>query len=182
MPSRNRFVGHRGKLATATVQDLVTCLIPTVPPIRPMQSATSPELTSVVNYWPELPPLVMGGLRDRRIGTAPIYNLGELLKQIPENDFIPGTRDCKDDLAELQWEKRHILRALRAATDDCYRNSQWCQTSSSKWIPCDAYVVTNQKTGDRTPRQVDVYIKIGLSSQTGKVVLVVSCHEPEELP
>lgn len=126
----------------------------------------------------------MGELRDRdrKIGSTPIYNLGELLNQIPATDFIPVTRNCKDDLAELQWETKHILRALRAATDDCYRNSQWCQTSSSKWIPCDAYVVTGQKTGDCTPRLVDVYIKIGLSSQTGKAVLVVSCHEPKEKP
>lgn len=149
-----------------------------------MQSTTSTELTSVVNYWPEMPPLIMGSIKGdvRKIGVTPIYNLDELLKQFPVKDFLPVTRGCKDDLAELQWETKHILRALRAATSDCYRNSLWCQTSSSSWLPCDAYVVRNQKTGDTPARNVDVYIKIGLSRPTGKAVLVVSCHESEEIP
>lgn len=150
-----------------------------------MQSAPPDTLTTVVNYWPELPPTKLGELEEsaRRIGIQPIYRLPELLAKFPAEDFLAVTRKCKDDLAELQWTTTHVLRALQAATSDCYRNSHWCQTSSGgKWIPCDAYVLAGQKTGDSPPRLVDVYIKFGLSSETGKAVLVVSCHEPEEMP
>lgn len=143
--------------------------------------ATNP-LTTVVNYWPKQPPLILGQMRerDRKIGTKSVYCLSEILKQIPESDFLPSTRECKDDLAKLQWNLKHILHALRSATADDYRNSQWCQLTSRSWIPCDAYVVKNQKTGDSEPKTVNVYIKFGLSKQTGKAVLIVSCHESDE--
>lgn len=140
------------------------------------------ELTSMVNYWPSQPKWMIEGTepRSRLISgrKRPIFKLEQVLSRFQStDDIIPSTRECKDNLTDLLWTTKDILETLKALKQCDYINSQWCKISSKSWVPCDAYSAS-VKFGESENTFIKIYIKYTVSP-TGKVILVVSCHESE---
>lgn len=135
-----------------------------------------PQLTTVVNYWPEQPTVAPVTDAQRALGHTPIYKLAALQESIKSpRDLVLATRKCREDVAaELLWTVTDVHRELLGLVSGEYVNSAWCQTGSKWWCPCDAYVVKQCETGNEGQYK-DVYLKFGLGP-TGKLLLVVSCH------
>ncbi|WP_124919343.1 RING finger protein [Burkholderia cepacia] len=139
----------------------------------------------MVNYWPSQPTWSpKPTFKEREISSGKIYDLALVKEHLRKNgDFIPGTTKCRTDIVEkFGWDKGQLLPAILDSEDGHYWNSLWCKLTSGYWMPCDSYVLPRYaKRIDQIDQPtVDVYIKFGLSKQTGTCILIVSCHPSGE--
>lgn len=144
---------------------------------------SSDFLTTMVNYWPELPDWSSlteaqakkaMSIRHRRRST-PIYKLEEVCLHLSAQNVLLATRKCQRDVTEqLNWDTGDVFNALRLARPSDYINSQWCEFKPASWLPCDAYEIPRCKVWDGDT--ADVYVKFGLKN--GSLIMVVSCHFP----
>lgn len=125
------------------------------------------------------------GHANRRIVGGPLYNKADVLSVLKQGDqaLITWTRKCAHDLQRLAFDITDV-RALIGETLSIgkYRNSEWCQQHpSGPWAACDAYQVTRMEWVHAAHKDMkfDYYVKFGIG-KTGKILLIVSCHEPQE--
>lgn len=122
---------------------------------------------------------------DRRIAAGPLYVAADVLALLKQGDaaLIPWTRKCKDDLMRLMLEISDAQALVREALQSGhYRNSEWCvQSPSGPWAACDAYTLRRAEWVQAAHKEMifEYYIKFAIG-KTGKLLLLVSCHEPQD--
>ena len=110
---------------------------------------------------------------------GPIYNLIEFQSRLVDNkiSLIVVCRDADDDLIELDWDLTDVRRLISALTTHAYRNSQWCVTSLSFWVACDAYVLNyNMDTVCEDLSCPPYYLKFGFLPSVDHTSAIVSIH------
>ncbi len=94
---------------------------------------------------------------------------------------ITNAQFCARKLEQLDADDLHELleMALRAGR---FRGTEWCvQRPDGPWAACDAYVVVRREWVPNAHREMDMeyYIKFAMA-KTRTVLLVISCHPPED--
>ena len=115
---------------------------------------------------------------DRRIA-GPIYNLPEFQSRVGAGivKLFFATSDSDDDLIELDWDLTNVRGLISALNMRAYRNSQWCETTARKWIPCDAYLLNfNEETNLRDSNCPTYYLKFGFLPNIDGTAAIVSVH------
>ena len=123
---------------------------------------------------------------DREIRGGPLYpaeDVRAVLSGAGLNKVSTWTRKCLVDAQKLSFGTRDIGELVEfALRHGRYLGSEWCeQKSGGPWAACDAYSLIRREKLPHTGRELDVeyYIKFAIS-RTGNVILVASCHPPED--
>lgn len=122
----------------------------------------------------------------RTIPNGPLYPPAEvlqLLEALSEDAVLAWTVKCIADLQKWNLDAEDLVELLRiAVTRGKFRKSEWCvQEPEGPWAACDSYIVTRKEFIEKAYRDMDIeyYLKFAIS-KTGIVMLVVSCHPPED--
>lgn len=93
------------------------------------------------------------------------------------------TRKCKDDLQKYFLDAEDAAGLLSEALQyGRYRDSEWCeQRPTGPWAACDAYTLMRKEWIPHAHKelQIEYYLKFAIA-RTGTVILLVSCHLPED--
>jgi hypothetical protein len=122
---------------------------------------------------------------DRHIADGPLYHVADVLALLDQGEaaLVPWTRKCKDDLLRLALDVSDAQALVREALENgCYRNSEWCvQQPSGPWAACDAYQLWHNEWVQAAYKEMcfEYYIKFAIG-KSGKLLLLVSCHEPQD--
>lgn len=107
----------------------------------------------------------------------------ELLARISADDVIAWTEKCIKDLQKWELDADDLVELLHiAVTKGRYRNSEWCvQNPQGPWAACDAYDLTRSEYIEHARKEMEIeyYLKFAIS-RNGDLMLVVSCHPPED--
>ena len=120
-----------------------------------------------------------------QISGGPLYKPGEVLELLrAEGGLVPWTKKCVKDLRDKLCIDNDGAAALvqEAIVSGRYRNSQWCQGKSShQWAACDAYILKRDEYIPHARREltIEYYVKFAIG-RSGKVILLISCHNPED--
>lgn len=122
----------------------------------------------------------------RTIPFGPLYPPSEVLKlidHISENDVIAWTEKCILDLQNMNLDAEDLMELVKiAVTRGRFRKSEWCiQAPNGPWAACDAYSLFRKEFIEKAFREMDIeyYLKFAISV-TGAVLLIISCHPPED--
>lgn len=124
-----------------------------------------------------------GSTRD--ISGGPLYDPARVLAvlQQGESSTRAWTRKCIHDLQKYTLDGQDVVVLLKEALrNGRYRNSEWCQQRPiGPWAACDAYTLTRMEWIPYAYKElpVEYYIKFAIA-KTGTVILLVSCHLPED--
>jgi len=130
-----------------------------------------------------LPPTSAQASRD--IAGGPLYQPAEVraLLEKGEAAIVPWTRKCKNDLLRLSLDLTDAQALVREALQQGrFRNSEWCeQQPNGPWAACDAYQLLRKEWVKAAYKEMafEYYVKFAIG-KTGKLLLLVSCHEPQE--
>lgn len=125
------------------------------------------------------------GSADRRIVGGPLYSVTDALALLGkgESALVAWTRKCADDLERLTLDIPDVQTLIREALQfGRYRNSEWCvQKPTGPWAACDAYQLERSEWVEAAHKNIifEYYIKFAIG-KTGKLLLVVSCHESQD--
>lgn len=131
-------------------------------------------------------PLPEGEGADRKISGGPLYQAHEVL-QLLENGggeaITAWTDKCVRDIQKWALDADDQLELLRLAVNGGrFICAEWCvQNPSGPWAACDAYSVVRSEWIQAMRREINTeyYIKFAIG-KTGTILLLVSCHPPEE--
>lgn len=116
---------------------------------------------------------------ERKIQGGPLYPLSEVQDNVREYGRIfLVTRDCRRDVENrLGWSTDDVGQLVLELSDRDYRNSEWCKSSISKWLPCDAYTIRRSEHINASGISVncEYYLKFAIGPD-GTALLFVSCH------
>lgn len=136
-----------------------------------------------VSAYQGIPP--PDGAADRRIAGGPLYSVTDVLALLGtgESALVPWTRKCKDDLMRLALDIPGVQELIREALQHGrYRNSEWCvQNPTGPWVACDAYQLRRSEWVEAAYKDMsfEYYVKFAIG-KTGKLLLIVSCHESQD--
>ncbi|WP_291820171.1 hypothetical protein [Marinobacter sp.] len=93
------------------------------------------------------------------------------------------TRKCKDDLQKYTLDAADTVELLTEALQHGrYRDLEWCeQRPTGPRAACDAYTLARKEWIPYAHKEfpIEYYIKFAIA-KTGTVILLVSCHLPED--
>jgi len=134
-------------------------------------------------YEGELP---SGANASRAIPGGPLYPIDEILSILDAvgSDAIRAwTRKCTEDMQKWSLDDNDIHELIEIAVRaGRFLGSEWCQQNDNgPWAACDAYQVTRNEWLDNARKYMDCdyYLKFAIGKQ-GNLLLVVSCHPPED--
>ena len=136
-----------------------------------------------LSAFPQPPPA--DEVVDRKIDGGPLYAAADVrvLLARGENAITAWTRKCVVDLEKLALDLSDALVLIEDALDQGrYHSSEWCaQKPNGPWAACDAYVLRRSEwiSAAHKEMQVEYYIKFAIG-KTGKLLLLVSCHPPQD--
>ncbi len=119
-----------------------------------------------------------------RIAGGPLYTKEQVLALVERGAaaLVPWTRKCKNDLQRLALDSEGALELVHEALcGGRFRNSEWCvQQPSGPWAACDAYQLSRREWVPAAHKEMtfEYFIKFAVG-KTGKLLLLVSCHEPQ---
>ncbi|KAA0875747.1 hypothetical protein E1H14_03395 [Nitrincola tapanii] len=121
----------------------------------------------------------------RTIAGGPLYEPAHVLALLHqgESHTRAWTRKCINDLQRYALDGDDVAVLLKEALQHGrYRNSEWCQQRpTGPWAACDAYILTKMEWIPHAYKElpVEYYIKFAIA-KSGTVILLVSCHLPED--
>lgn len=135
-----------------------------------------------ISRYTGVPPKDGATNRERRIG-GQLYSRADVEALIQDPTAIRlWTSKCQRDTARLELEENGVADLVREALRHGKRRpAEWCeQNPNGPWAACDAYVLRRKEWNDATRREMDCeyYLKFAIS-KTGKLLLMASCHLPE---
>lgn len=122
---------------------------------------------------------------DRSIKGGPLYVAQQVLCVLErgESAIHLWTRKCISDTKRFDLDLEQALDLVGAAVKNGkFKGSQWCvDKPGGSWVACDSYQVCLRQWIEAARKNMDFeyYIKFAIG-RTGKVLLIVSCHPPEE--
>lgn len=123
---------------------------------------------------------------DRTIAGGPLYS-SECVTALVENDgsnLRTWTKKCLLDMQQKLGIDNDGAAELISETvrQGRYLTSEWCRgTYAVHWAACDAYSLTRKEWNNYAHKEltVEYYLKFAIS-KSGEVLLLVSCHNPED--
>lgn len=121
----------------------------------------------------------------RRISGGPLYDSNDVFKILRQGDgsTIPWTNKCTRDIHRLELDIADVRKLIKETLEKGrYKNSQWCeQAPSGPWAACDAYSLKRKEWVENAKKEMEFeyYVKFAIG-KTGKILLLVSCHEPQD--
>jgi len=122
----------------------------------------------------------------RKISGGPLYpaeEVRELLANSGDQAIRAWTNKCNEDMQKWTLNADDLLELIEIGLRiGRFRGSEWCvQQPNGPWAACDVYLVKRREMMPNAPVEMDTeyYIKFAVS-KTRVVLLVVSCHPPEE--
>jgi hypothetical protein len=123
---------------------------------------------------------------DRKIAGGPIYSSTDVQNLLGNNgsNIIAWTNKCSDDMQKNSLDLEDVEKIISAcfSSRSYFKGSEWCkQAPTGPWAACDAYVVFFNQWNEYAYKELEYeyYIKYAIA-KSGKVLLTVSCHGPEE--
>lgn len=123
---------------------------------------------------------------DRSIAGGPLYDPRRVLEllQGDGSSIHPWTKKCVKDMRDkLCLDHEGVADLVRdAVTRGRYLNSQWCIGNRDHiWAACDAYVLRREEYIVYAHKfmEIEYYLKFAIN-KSGKLLLLVSCHNPED--
>lgn len=119
-----------------------------------------------------------------KISGGPLYESTVVLEILNtgESAVIPWTEKCIRDLKKLTFEKADVVELLKFALQHGkFKGSEWClNKSGGAWAACDSYQVFRNEWIAKIDKylEVEYYVKFAIG-KSGKLVLTISCHTPE---
>ena len=139
--------------------------------------------TKIVSRFTE--GLPEGSRADRKLSGGPLHPAHEILELLANDSshVIPWTEKCIKDVQkwELDGDDLRELAEL-AIRNGRFKGAEWCkQKPQGPWAACDAYSVIRREWIAAAHREMDMeyYIKFAIS-KTGNILLLASCHPPED--
>jgi hypothetical protein len=137
-----------------------------------------------VSKYEGTPPLSASA--NRKIRGGPLYSSEDVKSLLDSNgeNILAWTNKCQDDMQRESLDLEDVERLIKACfSSKCYfKGSEWCkQAPTGPWAACDAYVVYEKKWNDNAYKELEYeyYVKYAIA-KSGKVLLTISCHGPEE--
>lgn len=122
---------------------------------------------------------------ERGIPGGPLYEKQQVLGLVETdgNCLSPWTKKCIKDMRDkLCIDNDGAAELVRAAViQGTYRNSEWCQGNKEHiWAACDAYVLKRFEWNRFAHKDLEIeyYVKFAIN-RSGKLLLLISCHNPE---
>lgn len=122
---------------------------------------------------------------NRKLPNGPLYppkEVLELLNTLSAESVIAWTDKCIGDLQDWSLDADDLLELLGIAVSrGRFRGSEWCiQQPGGPWAACDAYTLTRREYIEKAYKEMDIeyYLKFAVS-KTGALMLIISCHPPE---
>jgi hypothetical protein len=122
----------------------------------------------------------------RKIADGPLYPAGEVLALLAESGVQAvraWTNKCQRDMQKWSLDTDDLCKLMEIALrSGRFRGAEWCvQRPNGPWAACDAYSPVRREWIAYARREMDMeyYIKFAIA-KTGKLLLVVSCHPPED--
>lgn len=138
--------------------------------------------TIISRYIGELP---LNGGGSRKISGGPLYPADEVLALLSASGSSAvnaWTDKCVRDIQKWALDADDLCELMTIALrSGRFRGAEWCvQRPNGPWAACDAYSLMRQEWMPHAHREMDMeyYIKFAIA-KTGKVLLVISCHPPE---
>jgi len=123
---------------------------------------------------------------DRKIEGGPLYPAADVRQLLGQqgNNLIAWTNKCQDDMQRNSLELADVDELIQACFSrrSYFKGSWWCkQKPGGPWAACDSYQIFVMRWNDSAWKDLEYeyYIKFAIA-KTGKVLLTVSCHGPEE--
>jgi hypothetical protein len=93
------------------------------------------------------------------------------------------TEKCTKDLQKWAIDADDLCELISMAVQTGrFHGAEWCvQKPDGPWAACDAYSLTRREyvTNAHRDMNFEYYVKFAIA-KTGKLLLVVSCHMPED--
>lgn len=119
-----------------------------------------------------------GDGESRKIAGGPLYDLAEIQALSAQPDSVKlWTRRCIDKAADLGFDAAGVGGLIRELSKQDYRDSEWCENGKGGVAASDAYMLQRIERIEAANKsyRIEYFLKFALS-QTGKLVLMVSCH------
>lgn len=130
--------------------------------------------------WKPPPDPLPDGEGKRRISGGPVYDLATVQRLVNDDRIYLATRDCSNNVEDLEWDTDDVARLISALLPKDYRNSEWCTARSGKVIDADAYAIHyDHIEGCRSDRwrHPSYFLKFGFRHDDPLLIVwVVSCH------
>jgi len=119
----------------------------------------------------------------RKIEGGPLYSQEELAPLLEAVSIVPWTNKCKADLQKESLDVDDVARFIKIClTSGRFKGSEWCkQKPTGPWAACDAYQIFEVRWVDAACKEMEFeyYVKFAIA-KTGRLIMTVSCHGPEE--
>lgn len=140
--------------------------------------------TVVVSEFAGDPPLAEGACREIAVG--PLYPGAKILALLARSGSRAvrvWTKKCGTDLQKCSLDTEDLCELLATAVrSGRFCGAEWCvQRPNGPWAACDAYSVVRREWIAHAHKEFDVeyYLKFAIA-KTGQLLLVASCHLPED--
>lgn len=136
----------------------------------------------VSRYTGEIP---RNGRAGRKIPGGPLYPADDVLGVLRNSgiDSIQTwTRKCTEDVQYWGLDADDLYELLEIAVQrGRYRDSEWCiQQPGGPWAACDSYSIVRREQIPNIQKEMDIeyFLKFAIS-KNGNLLLIASCHPPE---
>jgi hypothetical protein len=124
------------------------------------------------------------GETDRRIAGGPLYPAEAIRGVLARgaSAIFPVTDKCSADMQRYSIDAADIIEIIEAAlANGRFRRSEWCRCRGGAWAACDGYSVKLRQQAPNSYAEIwfDYYLKFAIG-RTGVLILIVSCHLPED--
>jgi len=139
---------------------------------------------TVVSEFVGDPPVAEGACR--KIAGGPLYSAAKVLALLAKSGpqgIRAWTDKCIKDIQKWSMDTEDLCDLIAAAVRaGRFRGAEWCvQRPNGPWAACDAYSIVRREWIRHAGKELNVeyYIKFAIA-KTGQLLLVVSCHPPED--
>lgn len=119
----------------------------------------------------------------RKIPNGPLYPTDDVLALLNSESIRAWTKKCITDMEKWAIDSDDLCELTKIALHSGrFLGAEWCvQEPNGPWAACDAYQLIRKEWIPHAHREMDIeyYIKFAIN-KTGKVLLIVSCHPPEQ--
>lgn len=144
------------------------------------------NLKNISCYDGLLPADIASEGADRHIAGGPLYTVDQVQAVLGGggSKLLPWTGKCRRDLQDkLSMDLDDAAELVRQAIQrGRFKGAEWCCGKAKHlWAACDAYVLTRSEWNRHAHRDLEVeyYVKFSVKA-SGDLLLLISCHNPEQ--
>jgi hypothetical protein len=121
----------------------------------------------------------------RKILGGPIYDKDDILKVLEggEDAISPWTKKCISDLKKYEISHDEVENYIRIAlASGKFKGSEWCKgKKDGVYAACDSYQILVKEWVPAAHKEMtfEYYVKFAIG-KLGNLMLIISCHPPED--